>query len=291
MGQLSFADVDPAADVSLRETTFVVVDLETTGGRATGDGDNVDAITEIGAVKVRGGAVLGELATLVDPGRSIPPQIVELTGITSAMVSQRAEDRQPCCPRSSNSPAAQCWSPTTPASTSASCGPPRSAARSPGRARRCCAPSGWPGGCSPATRPPACGSRRWPGCSAPPPHRRTGRSTTREPPSTCCTRSSSGSATRACTPTPTCGPTCPTSHRSSAASESSPPHLPHRPGVYLFRGPADEVLYVGTAVDLRRRVGQYFNGADPRAADQGDGRAGHRGRPRRVRARPGGRRA
>ena len=71
---------------SLRDTTFVVVDLETTGGRATGDGDNVDAITEIGAVKVRGGEVLGELATLVDPGRSIPPQIVALTGITSAMV-------------------------------------------------------------------------------------------------------------------------------------------------------------------------------------------------------------
>ena len=40
--------------------------------------------------------------------------------------------------------------------------------------------------------------------------------------------------------------------------------LPHRPGVYLFRGPSAEVLYVGTAVDLRRRVGQYFNGADPR---------------------------
>ena len=70
--------------VSLRETTFVVVDLETTGGRASGESH--DAITEIGAVKVRGGAVLGELATLVDPGRSIPPQIVALTGITSAMV-------------------------------------------------------------------------------------------------------------------------------------------------------------------------------------------------------------
>ena len=40
--------------------------------------------------------------------------------------------------------------------------------------------------------------------------------------------------------------------------------LPHRPGVYLFRGPSGEVLYVGTAVDLRRRVSQYFNGADPR---------------------------
>jgi len=41
--------------------------------------------------------------------------------------------------------------------------------------------------------------------------------------------------------------------------------LPRAPGVYLFRGPSGEVLYVGTAVDLRRRVSQYFNGADPRA--------------------------
>jgi DNA polymerase-3 subunit epsilon len=40
--------------------------------------------------------------------------------------------------------------------------------------------------------------------------------------------------------------------------------LPRAPGVYLFRGPSNEVLYVGTAVDLRRRVSQYFNGADPR---------------------------
>ena len=30
--------------------------------------------------------MLGELATLVDPGRTIPPQIVALTGITTAMV-------------------------------------------------------------------------------------------------------------------------------------------------------------------------------------------------------------
>src|SRR5215211_5171908 len=86
MGQLSFADVDPSADLMLRETTFVVVDLETTGGRASGQSPDRDEITEIGAVKVRGGAVLGELATLVDPGRDIPPQIVQLTGITSAIV-------------------------------------------------------------------------------------------------------------------------------------------------------------------------------------------------------------
>ena len=65
----------------LREVTFVVVDLETTGGSSL-----TEAITEIGAVKVRGGEVLGEFATLVDPGRSIPPQITILTGITDSMV-------------------------------------------------------------------------------------------------------------------------------------------------------------------------------------------------------------
>src|SRR5271166_3889454 len=85
--QLSLPDLDGAAEMSLRETTFVVVDLETTGGRMTGgDGTAADAITEIGAVKVRGGVVLGEFGTLIDPQRSIPPQIVQLTGITTAMV-------------------------------------------------------------------------------------------------------------------------------------------------------------------------------------------------------------
>jgi DNA polymerase-3 subunit epsilon len=66
----------------LREATFVVVDLETTGG-APGE----SAITEIGAVKVRGGEVLGEFATLVDPGTGIPPFITVLTGITETMVA------------------------------------------------------------------------------------------------------------------------------------------------------------------------------------------------------------
>ena len=65
----------------LHDVTFVVVDLETTGGSAQGD-----AITEIGAVKVRGGELLGEFQTLVNPGREIPPTITILTGITHAMV-------------------------------------------------------------------------------------------------------------------------------------------------------------------------------------------------------------
>jgi DNA polymerase-3 subunit epsilon len=66
----------------LREVTFVVVDLETTGGSAS-----ACDITEIGAVKVRGGEVLGEFQSLVNPSTSIPPFIAVLTGITDAMVA------------------------------------------------------------------------------------------------------------------------------------------------------------------------------------------------------------
>jgi len=65
----------------LRDTTFVVLDLETTGGAPDGGG-----ITEVGAVKVRGGEELGVFATLVNPGQPIPPFITVLTGITQAMV-------------------------------------------------------------------------------------------------------------------------------------------------------------------------------------------------------------
>jgi len=68
----------------LRTTTFVVVDLETTGGAA----GNGDGITEIGAVKVCGGEVLGEFQTLVNPGEAINPFVVVLTGITDAMVAR-----------------------------------------------------------------------------------------------------------------------------------------------------------------------------------------------------------
>ncbi|MFI6757882.1 DEDD exonuclease domain-containing protein [Micromonospora sp. NPDC050417] len=68
-------------DLPLFRTTFVVVDLETTGGAPDGGG-----ITEIGAVKVCGGEELGTLATLVNPDQPIPPFITVLTGITQAML-------------------------------------------------------------------------------------------------------------------------------------------------------------------------------------------------------------
>ncbi len=70
----------------LHEVTFVVVDLETTGGSAQDC-----EITEIGAVKVRGGQVLGEFQTLVNPGQPIPALVALLTGITDRLVA--------CAPR------------------------------------------------------------------------------------------------------------------------------------------------------------------------------------------------
>ncbi len=267
MGQLSSADVEQLsfdlASISLRETTFVVVDLETTGGRASSDGDDVDAITEIGAVKVRGGAVLGELATLVDPGRSIPPQIVSLTGITSAMVC--------------NAPKIDTVLPAFLEFARGAVLVAHNAGFDIGflraAAERC--QIAWP-------RPPVL-------CTV----RLARRVLTRdEAPSV---RLSALAQLFGATTTPT--------HRAlddaratvdvlhglierignqgvytytdlrSYLPDVSPEQrrkrvlaagLPPRPGVYLFRGPANEVLYVGTAVDLRRRVSQYFNGTDRR---------------------------
>ncbi|GGJ85060.1 DNA polymerase III subunit epsilon [Pilimelia anulata] len=80
-GPLADGDADPRT-LPLRDATFVVLDLETTGGTAADGG-----VTEIGAVKIRGGQRLGTFATLVDPGLPIPPLVTVLTGITTAMVS------------------------------------------------------------------------------------------------------------------------------------------------------------------------------------------------------------
>jgi DNA polymerase III subunit epsilon len=261
MGQLSFADVDPLADVTLRETTFVVVDLETTGGRASGEGH--DMITEIGAVKVRGGAVLGELATLVDPGRSIPPQIVALTGITTAMVC--------------DAPTIDSVLPTFLEFARGAVLVAHNAGFDIGFLRaaagRC--QIAWP-------RPPVlCTVRlarrvltrdeapsvrlaalaRLFGAATTPTHRALddARATVDVLHGLIERVGNQGVHTytdlRSYLPDVT-----PAQRRNRHLADA----LPHRPGVYLFRGPSAEVLYVGTAVDLRRRVGQYFNGADPR---------------------------
>ncbi len=266
--QLSFAEfeaaLDPAGELSLRQTTFVVVDLETTGGRAAGTEQKPpDAITEIGAVKVRGGAILGEFATLVDPQRSIPPQIVQLTGITSAMV---------------------CDAPTIDAVLPMFLEFARDSvlvAHNAGfdvgflraAAQRC--NIAWP-------RPPVlCTVRlarrvlsreeapsvrlaalaRLFTAASQPTHRALddARATVDVLHALIERVGNQGVHTyaelRAYLPNVT-----PTQRRKKVLAQG----LPHRPGVYLFRGPSGEVLYVGTAVNLRRRVSQYFTGADTR---------------------------
>ena len=75
--QASFDDLG----TPLHEVTFCVLDIETTGGTAADGG-----ITEVGAVRYRGGERLGSFQTFVNPGCSIPRQITMLTGITEAMV-------------------------------------------------------------------------------------------------------------------------------------------------------------------------------------------------------------
>lgn len=70
--QAAFDDLEPL----LSEVTFVVVDLETTG---TSPGR--DEITEIGAVRIRGGQVQAELSTFVSIDGSLPGHISRLTGI------------------------------------------------------------------------------------------------------------------------------------------------------------------------------------------------------------------
>ena len=68
----------------LRELSFAVVDVETTGGsRQWGH-----RMTEIAVVEVRDGTIVDEYQTLLNPGRRIPPGIEALTGISNDMVAQ-----------------------------------------------------------------------------------------------------------------------------------------------------------------------------------------------------------
>ena len=66
----------PGATVLLEHATYVVVDLETTGLRPGSSG-----ICEIGAVRLRGFEVEAEFQTLVDPGLPIAPGASALTGL------------------------------------------------------------------------------------------------------------------------------------------------------------------------------------------------------------------
>lgn len=65
----------------LKQNTFVVFDVETTGL----DADTCE-ITEIGAAKVQNGVITQTFQTLVKPKGTISYEITQITGITNAMV-------------------------------------------------------------------------------------------------------------------------------------------------------------------------------------------------------------
>ncbi len=244
----------------LRETTFCVVDLETTGGSAQAG----SMITEIGAVKVRGGEVLGEFQTLVNPHTSIPPFIAVLTGITNSMVA--------CAPPVESA---------LPAFLEFAQGCVLVAHNAPfdiGFLKHFAAQQ----------------DRPWPGFEVLDTARLARRVITRDDAPDC--KLSSLAAAFGSSTTP--------NHRALAdaratvdvlhgliarlgaqgvhtleelqtfSSRVSPAvrrkrhlaeHLPHAPGVYLFRDEQDRVLYVGTSRDLRTRVRTYFTASETRS--------------------------
>jgi DNA polymerase-3 subunit epsilon len=70
------------SDLPIMASDFVTVDLETTGCTPGRHG-----VIEIGAVRVSGGRIVGEFASLVRPSDALPRAISQLTGITLDMLA------------------------------------------------------------------------------------------------------------------------------------------------------------------------------------------------------------
>ena len=269
----------------LREMTFCVVDLETTGGSAEAG----SMITEIGAVKVRGGEVLGEFQTLVNPHTAIPPFIAVLTGITNSMVA--------------DAPTIDSALPSFLEFASGCVLVAHNAPFDVGFLRHFAEVQGRP----------------WPAFEVLDTALMARRVITRDDAPNCKLSSLAKVFRSATTP----------NHRALAdaratvdvlhglmerlgglgvhtleelqtfSSRVSPlvrrkrhlaEHLPHAPGVYLFRDERRRVLYVGTSRDLRSRVRSYFTSSETRSRMGEMVGAGQRGDRHRVRdpARGGG---
>ncbi|MEW6300025.1 MAG: exonuclease domain-containing protein [Thermodesulfobacteriota bacterium] len=76
-----YATIHAALHQPLRHSTFVVIDLETTGfnpGSA--------AIIEVAALRIQEGRITEEFSTLVNPDRRVPTAITRLTGVTNDLL-------------------------------------------------------------------------------------------------------------------------------------------------------------------------------------------------------------
>ena len=77
-------------DQDLLSTTYVVFDTETTGFNAAGE----DQMIEIGAVKICDGNITDRFDELINPHRSLPQKIVDLTSITDEMLQDKDDEEQ-----------------------------------------------------------------------------------------------------------------------------------------------------------------------------------------------------
>ncbi|MBR3927870.1 MAG: PolC-type DNA polymerase III [Clostridia bacterium] len=73
--------VQYADDRHVKDATYVVLDVETTGLNTA-----KDKITEIGAVKIKNGVEVEEYSMLINPECLIPEKVTEITGINAAML-------------------------------------------------------------------------------------------------------------------------------------------------------------------------------------------------------------
>jgi len=244
----------------LHEVTFCVVALETTGGSPGGG----SMITEVGAVKVRGGEVLAELQTLVNPCTPIPPFIAVLTGITDSMVA--------------SAPTIGSVLPTFLEFAAGCVVVAHNAPFDVGFLRHFATEYGYP----------------WPGFEVLDTARLARRVLTRDEAQDCKLATLARVFRSGTTP----------NHRALADARATvdvlhgllerlgnlgvhtleelqtfssrvtaaqrrkrhlAEHLPHAPGVYLFRDDRGRVLYIGTSKDLRARVRAYFTASETRS--------------------------
>ncbi|WP_338122269.1 DEDD exonuclease domain-containing protein [Corynebacterium xerosis] len=245
-------------ELGLGETTFVVVDLETTGMRA-----GEDHIIEIGAVRVRGGVEEGRFSALIDPGMRLPGFITELTGITDADLDG-APQLGTVLPRFLEFASGAVWV-------------AHNAPFDIGFLRASCGQLGiaWPAPAVVDTLQLArrlldrkrTGSfrlgdlARYVGAEVTPNHRALDDAAATVDVLHHLIERLAGHSVETVGDLEHFSPDVDPRLREKKALIAD---APHAPGVYVFRGASGDPLYIGTAVNLRRRLLQYFTGADPR---------------------------